>query len=186
MGDKNGKNGLSLIDKIGNILLSKEQTVAVAESVTSGCLQFEFSLAENARKFFEGGITTYTINQKTKHLNVDPVHALACNCVSEIVSCEMSRDVVKLFSTDWGIGVTGYAAPVPEKSIDELYACYSIHFGDREVANGKIDVEKAEPAEVQKAITMAVLEEFLKALKKEASGHGRSNSLKQKNLRATS
>jgi PncC family amidohydrolase len=161
----NGKEP-ELINRIGKILLTKQQTVAVAESVTSGFLQSAFSQAENARKFFEGGITTYTISQKTKHLNVDPVHALASNCVSEIVACEISMNVVKLFMTDWGIGIVGYAAPVPEKSIHELFAFYSIHHKDKEVGSGKIDVENNTPSEVQKIFTTRVLEEFYKIIKK--------------------
>lgn len=165
MPSKNGVGQAALVDRIGKLLLSKGQTIAVAESVTAGYLQVAFSQAENARKFFEGGITTYTINQKTKHLNVDPVHALASNCVSEIVSCEMSMNVVKMFMTDWGIGVTGYATEVPEKSINELFAFYSIHHGDTEVARGRIDLEKDEPARVQQAIADTVLAEFLKCLK---------------------
>jgi len=161
----NGKEP-ALINRIGKILLSRQQTICVAESVTAGALQLEFSQAENARRFFEGGITTYSISQKTKHLNVDPVHALACNCVSEIVACEMSMNVVKLFMTDWGIGITGYAAPVPEKSIHELFAFYSIHHKDQEVASGRIDVENNAPLEVQKIFCNRVLEELHKVLKK--------------------
>ena len=161
----NGKDP-DIINRIGKLLMTRQQTIAVAESVTSGALQLEFSQAENARKFFEGGITTYTISQKTKHLNVDPVHALAANCVSEIVACEMSMNVVKLFMTDWGIGITGYAAPVPEKSVHELYAFYSIHHKDKEVACGRIDVENTPPLEAQKAFCARVLEELHKVMKK--------------------
>jgi PncC family amidohydrolase len=166
MPTKNNLSATELVDRIGKILLSKNQTVAVAESVTAGDLQFQFSQGENARKYFEGGITTYSITQKTKHLHVDPVHALAANCVSEIVSCEMSMNVVTLFMTDWGIGITGYAAPVPEKSIENTFAFYSIHHKKEEVAKGRIDVENNSPSETQKEFTIRLLAEFLKVLKK--------------------
>lgn len=166
MPTKSNLTATELVDRIGKILLQRNETVAVAESVTSGDLQFRFSQGESARKFFQGGITTYTINQKTKHLNVDPVHAMAANCVSEIVSCEMSMNVVKMFMTDWGIGITGYAAPVPEKSIQNTFAFYSIHHKTEEVARGRIDVEKNSPSETQKYFSEQVLAEFLKVLKK--------------------
>ena len=162
----NNLSAKELVDRIGKILLSKNETVAVAESVTAGDLQFQFSQGESARKFFEGGLTTYTITQKTKHLQVDPVHALAANCVSEIVSCEMSMNVAKMFMTDWGIGVTGYAAPVPEKGIRETFAFYSIHHKNEEVARGRIDVENNSPSDTQKQFSLQVLSAFMKALKK--------------------
>ena len=47
----------SLIDPIGNILKRKEQTIAVAESVTAGLLQLSLSAATDASLFFQGGIT---------------------------------------------------------------------------------------------------------------------------------
>jgi PncC family amidohydrolase len=116
------------LEKVAQALVKNGQTVAVAESVTAGNLQVAFSMAEGATEFFPGGMTAYNINQKVKHLKVDPVHALACNCVSEQVAKEMAREIAKLFNADWGIAITGYAAPIPEKNITELYACFAIYF----------------------------------------------------------
>lgn len=48
-------------DHIKTILIERKQTVAVAESVTAGLLQVRLSLAENAREFFQGGITAYNV-----------------------------------------------------------------------------------------------------------------------------
>ena len=78
---------------IGKKLLKKKETIAVAESVTSGLLQFAFSTMKDASCFYQGGITTFNIGQKFKHLQVDPVHALAVNCVSQKVADEMAQQV---------------------------------------------------------------------------------------------
>jgi PncC family amidohydrolase len=118
------------LDRVAKALIKNSQTVAVAESVTAGNLQVAFSTAEGATDFFPGGLTAYNINQKVKHLKVDPVHALACNCVSEQVAREMAKEISKLFNADWGIGITGYAAPIPEKNITDLYACFAIYYKD--------------------------------------------------------
>ncbi|MEO6547702.1 MAG: hypothetical protein ABIN94_06865 [Ferruginibacter sp.] len=40
-----------MIDAIGEILISKHSSIAIAESVTSGNLQAVFSLARNAASF---------------------------------------------------------------------------------------------------------------------------------------
>jgi nicotinamide-nucleotide amidase len=45
-----------LLDEIAQILIKKKQSVAVAESVTSGLLQAAFSNAEEASLFFQGAL----------------------------------------------------------------------------------------------------------------------------------
>jgi len=149
----------SLLNKIGKRLLAKSQTAAVAESVTSGLLQFAFSSMENAEKFYHGGVTAYNVAQKFKHLNVEPMHAIACNCVSQKVADEMAMHVATIFNSDWGIGITGYATPVPASG-NQLFAFYAISFQQRIVASGKLESIKAAPPEPQIGYINDVLEEL--------------------------
>ena len=100
------------IEKIKEKLIERNEKLSIAESVTAGFLQAAMASAEVALKFFEGGITTYNINQKVKHLKVDKNNAEECNCVSEQTANEMASGVCALFGTDWGIAVTGYRSRV--------------------------------------------------------------------------
>ncbi len=113
------------LDKISRFLRNNNETLAVAESVTSGWLQAAFSSADKAIEFYQGGITAYNVAQKYRHLDVEPIHALARNAVSEKVATEMALHVCWLFTSDWGIGVTGYASPVAESG-QELFAYYAV------------------------------------------------------------
>ena len=131
----------SYLNDISSILRERNETIAVAESVTSGLMQVAFSSAEGSIGFYQGGITAYNIAQKYKHLNVEPIHALSCNCVSEKVAIEMALQVCPLFSSDWGIGITGYATPVPESN-NEVFAYFAIAF--------KGEINKAEKLSPQK------------------------------------
>jgi nicotinamide-nucleotide amidase len=88
--------------------IDHQQTIAVAESVTSGFIQLLLSAATDARCFYQGGITAYNTAQKTRHLDIEPIQA------------------------DVGIGITGYATPVPEQGIEDIYAYMAI------VQNGKV------------------------------------------------
>lgn len=146
-----------LLRSIGQKLLERKQTIAVAESVTSGLLQFAFSNMEDASKFYHGGITAYNIGQKFKHLNVEAIHALAVNCVSQKIADEMSLNVAALFNSDWGIGITGYASPAPE-SDNTIFAYYSVSFRQAIQLSGIVYAEPMEPVQAQVKYVNVVLE----------------------------
>ena len=116
---------LEQVNLIKSSLVAKAETIAVAESVTAGLLQFAFSAAENAKDYFQGGITTYNLGQKSRQLHVEPIHAESCDCVSEKVSEQMALHVAARFQSHWGVAITGYASPVPESG-GELFAHFSI------------------------------------------------------------
>ena len=146
-------------DILKRYLVSKEETIAVAESVTAGQLQFQLSQATGAEAFFQGGITTYNIGQKCALLHVEPIHANACNCVSERVAGQMALNVCNLFGSDWGVGITGYATPVPESG-NRLYCFFAIAYRGAIKHTGKLDTQKSAAADVQELYA----EKTLKAL----------------------
>jgi len=152
-----------VLTRIGKRLLAKKQTISVAESVTSGLLQFAFSSMENAVNFYQGGITTYNIGQKFKHLMVEPLHALSVNCVSAKVAVQMARNVCDQFTSDWGIAVTGYATPVPESG-NKLFAYYCIVYKNKVKSKGKIVSGKHEPAVVQMTYASVILQQLSKRI----------------------
>ena len=67
--------------------------------------------------------------------------------------------------SDWGIAITGYASPVPEKNIHELFACYAFYFRGIKIAVQTITVEKNTPIMVRWIYTHRVLDHFLNLLK---------------------
>ena len=136
------------LESIGKKLLKKKHTIAVAESVTSGLMQFALSCIPDAALFFQGGITAYNIAQKFKHLEVEPLHALSVNCVSAKVSREMALHVCQLYSSDWGVGITGYASAVPESG-NKVFAFYAISHRGKIMTWGKINPKKGKPPELQ-------------------------------------
>lgn len=148
------------LSEIKDYLLSKGHTVAVAESVTSGHLQAALSLPPDASKFFHGGITTYNLGQKCRHLQIDAIHAANCNSVSQRIADDMALKTISLFASDWSIGITGYAAPYPELGIEDLFAFYAIAFGQKIVDRGKIESEKKALLEVQLSFAGQVLQKF--------------------------
>ena len=137
-----------LLKTIGSALIGKKQTIAVAESVTSGSIQLALSNIPDAADFYQGGLTAYNLHQKYKHLEVEPVHAASVNCVSQQVANQMALHVCKQFSSDWGLGVTGYATPV-EESGNKIFAYYAIAYRGKIKLKGLIRPQKTKPEQVQ-------------------------------------
>ena len=137
-----------LIDSIKDELVKKKQTLAVAESVTSGVLQAVCSAATEASMFFQGGITVYNLGQKTLHLGVEPIQAEQCDCVSAETASQMAIGACSLFRSDWGISITGYASPTPE-SCGKLFAYCAIAYRGKIILNKKIEPKSTEFFEVQ-------------------------------------
>ncbi|HEX6225138.1 MAG TPA: nicotinamide-nucleotide amidohydrolase family protein [Chryseolinea sp.] len=155
--------------EIRNILLKNNYTIAVAESVTAGHLQVAFASAENASQFFQGGLTAYNLGQKARHLKIEPIHAEQCNCVSDKVAITMAHEVTHLFSSDWGIAITGYAAPMPECSIDELFAHYAISFRQTLIRVQTINARIEHPMKVQAFYVNTILTAFHELLRDQSS-----------------
>ncbi|GAA4742765.1 CinA family protein [Flavisolibacter ginsenosidimutans] len=150
------------LDELRDSLLGTRQTIAVAESVTSGFLQAAFSTVPDAASFFHGGITAYNLGQKYRHLRVDPIHAEDCNCVSEQVAATMALEVCQLFSSHWGVAITGYATKVPEGG-NELHAFYAVAHKGKVVEEAIVRANTKEGVDAQ----LYFVNEVLKALQKQ-------------------
>ena len=116
----------ALVRNIAEILSEKGWTLCVAESVTVGHLQSAIGRIPGASDFFAGGITAYSLNQKVRHLGVDPEIAAKCNCVSDEVARQMATGVGRLFTADIAIATTGYAEPYPEQGVEHPFAFFAI------------------------------------------------------------
>lgn len=140
------------------LLTERHETLAVAESVTAGYVQAILSSASEASFFFQGGITTYNIGQKCKHLQVDPIEAMQTNAVSAKVALQMSVGVQQLFLSDYGIAITGYAAPLPEKGIHHIFAFVAATYKGEVLTLEKITSQ----AEAAPAVQVDYAEQVLK------------------------
>ncbi len=151
---------------IGKILLEAKETIAVAESVTSGHLQAAISMADFAQEFYQGGITVYNVAQKFKQLDVEPIHAQSCNAVSKQVAEQLAIGASKKFSSHWAIGVCGYAAPVPELKIKTPYAFFAITRSDVVKVSRKITTEAKSGRPTQEYYCKVILEALESILKR--------------------
>lgn len=134
--------------RVGRMLIVRGETLAIAESVTGGLLQAAFASVQDASCFLQGGITAYNLGQKCRHLSVEPIHAEKCNCVSETTATQMALNVCTMFSSHWGVAITGYATPVNESG-NQVFAFYSIVCKGEIVDNGRIDPPEGKAIDAQ-------------------------------------
>jgi nicotinamide-nucleotide amidase len=151
---------------ISTPLIQSSKTLSVAESVTAGHIQALLSLEQNATQFYQGGVTAYNIDQKVKLLQVDYEEADKTNCVSSQVAEEMSLGAAKMFGSDYSVAITGYATPVPEQGILDLYAYVAVSFQGKVLLSKKIVPTEKETEAVQKefaSTALALLEQVILA-----------------------
>jgi nicotinamide-nucleotide amidase len=147
----------NLLNYISEALVTTNETISIAESVTSGLLQLSFSQMPNASMFYKGGVTAYALEQKVKLLNVDYEEANLCDCVSENIAETMAINVAKLFETDWSIAVTGYATPI-RNSAHKIFSYYSFAYKDEIILSKKLELHpKTQALEAQKYYTEFIL-----------------------------
>ncbi|MDZ7730376.1 MAG: nicotinamide-nucleotide amidohydrolase family protein [Natrialbaceae archaeon] len=99
------------VDRLGDQLTEREETVAVAESCTGGLLGGEITAVPGASAYFETGIVTYANSAKQRELGVSREALDAHGAVSEAVALEMARGVRDVTASTWGLATTGIAGP---------------------------------------------------------------------------
>jgi PncC family amidohydrolase len=159
------------VNVIKDILVDREETIAMAESVTAGHLQAAFSAGVAAAKYFQGGITTYNLGQKARHLHIDPILGSKVNCVASKIAHTMAVEVAKMFASDYGIGITGYASIVPECEEEGLFAFFALSYKGEIVLTERLTSEERPPVEVQIEYTQQVINKVLQYLETNRSAN---------------
>ncbi|KMQ65109.1 damage-inducible protein CinA [Chryseobacterium angstadtii] len=129
----------SLLEYISRSLITAGETISIAESVTSGCLQLAFSQMPNASLFYKGGITAYTLPQKVNLLQVDKTEAEECDSVSENIVSTMALNAAKLFDSEWSIATSGYSTPI-RNSLYKIFAYFSFSYKGEIVLTKKLEL----------------------------------------------
>jgi len=112
------------LDAVFDLLRSRRQTVAVAESCTGGYRSTVFTDRTGSSDVFMGGLITYSNQAKVGLLGVDEAVILRNGAVSDEVVGEMAAGACREMGADWGIGISGVAGPAggtPEKPVGTVW-----------------------------------------------------------------
>ena len=97
--------------KLTELLISKNMSIAVAESCTGGLLSSSLTSIPGASSYFNCGFITYSNESKIKMLNVDSQTIELFGAVSERVAYEMAVGAGQHSQSNLAISVTGIAGP---------------------------------------------------------------------------
>ncbi|VAW28854.1 ADP-ribose pyrophosphatase of COG1058 family / Nicotinamide-nucleotide amidase [hydrothermal vent metagenome] len=96
---------------VGQLLASKNQSIATAESCTGGYLAHLITSVPGSSAYYKGSIISYTKEIKQKELGVKSSTLEAYGVVSEQTAIEMAEGIRNKFGTTYGIATTGVAGP---------------------------------------------------------------------------
>ena len=92
-------------------LTARDESVAVAESLTGGLIGSRITDIPGASAYFDRAVVTYSNRSKQDALGVSREALDTNGAVSEAVACEMAAGVRDTAGTTWGVSTTGIAGP---------------------------------------------------------------------------
>ena len=106
-----GVDNTTLEEVVIKLLLSRKETIAVAESCTGGGIGSKLTKIPGSSKIFYGGVIAYNNSIKQDILEVPEEIINTHGAVSKQVVEAMAKGVQKKFKANWAISVSGIAGP---------------------------------------------------------------------------
>jgi nicotinamide-nucleotide amidase len=106
----------ALAKLVGERLVKRRKSIAVAESCTGGMLGAAFTDVPGSSRYFLGGVISYADRVKVEQLQVPEATLRRYGAVSEQTAAAMASGVRELLHADIGVSITGVAGPDAEGS----------------------------------------------------------------------
>lgn len=100
-----------LSEVVGELLLSRGETLSVAESCTGGMLASSIVDVAGSSNYFLGGVVSYSNKAKEDFLGLPHILLKRHGAVSPEIAKAMAEGVRERFNSTYGIGITGIAGP---------------------------------------------------------------------------
>ena len=102
---------MSLFQKLHDLCVEKDMSIATAESCTAGLLASKITSNSGASSFFKGGVIAYQNDIKINYLGVsESIIRQKTEVCSEVVE-QMAEGVRNKFLVDFSISTSGYSGP---------------------------------------------------------------------------
>jgi nicotinamide-nucleotide amidase len=118
----------TLEEVVGNLLVERQQTIAIAESCSVGYATYSIGQVPGCSRYLMGSMVAYHNNAKINLLGVKPETLSSYGAVSEETVKEMAQQVRSLFKTSIGVASSGVAGPsggTDNKPVGTVWIAYS-------------------------------------------------------------
>lgn len=142
-----GKDG-RLAETVGQLLVDKNETIAVAESCTGGRLSNAITDIPGCSRYMLGGVIAYDNAVKVQQLDVAEDDLKKHGAVSKQVALQMAKGVAELTGSTIGVSTTGVAGPgggTKEKPVGTVWMGFWIngeHFALRAAFSDDREINK--------------------------------------------
>lgn len=116
---------LTMEEVVGQLLLQKNLTLALAESCTGGLISQRITRVAGSSAYFLGGAVTYSNGEKIRALGVKLETLDRVGAVSQETALEMSQGIRQRSGAAIGLSITGVAGPSggsPDKPVGTVWA----------------------------------------------------------------
>ncbi len=135
----------SLEKVVVDLLASRAETLATAESCTGGHLADLLTNVPGASHVFTAGFITYANESKTRELGVDPTLIEQHGAVSSRVAAAMAQGALRVTGADYALATTGIAGPgggTVEKPVGTVYVALASKVGIAKVEPHKFPTDR--------------------------------------------
>ena len=101
----------SLASVVVEELKKRKKSITAAESLTAGLFQATLANFSGASAIFNGGFVTYSLEEKSKMLDISEQELKKHGVVSEFTAQKMAEQARLKTQSDYGVSLTGVAGP---------------------------------------------------------------------------
>ncbi|MCY7101220.1 competence/damage-inducible protein A [Streptococcus oralis] len=101
----------SLASVVVEELKKRQKSITVAESLTAGLFQATLADFSGVSAIFNGGFVTYSLEEKSKMLDISEQELKEHGVVSEFTARKMAEQARLKTQSDYGVSLTGVAGP---------------------------------------------------------------------------
>ena len=98
-------------------LKKNKLTIATAESCSGGYLSYLLTKTPGSSRVFKGGIVVYSLEAKAKFFKIPSSTLKKTEGVSKKIALLLAKRTRKLFRTNLGISIVGFAGPKTKKGV---------------------------------------------------------------------
>lgn len=123
-----GREGETLEEAVGKILLERKLQFGTAESCTGGYVAHLITSVPGSSAYFPGSVVAYSYDMKSKLLGVKTDTLMQFGAVSEEAVQEMALGARKTLGVDIAVAISGIAGPgggMPDKPVGTVWMAVS-------------------------------------------------------------